>query len=66
MNIIGAILTCMFAVIIIVMIVTLPFAFFGWALVTFLSLFLDLGDFSYWSYAGTGLATSVVFWWFQP
>lgn len=53
-------LTLMVVVILCVMLFSLPFAFIGWAIVTFLSLFIDLADFSYWGYAGTGLATVVV------
>jgi hypothetical protein len=56
----GVALFLMVIVVLVVMLFSLPFAFVGWAIVTFISLFTSLGDFSYWSYAGTGLATVVV------
>lgn len=63
MNGLAAIIGIIICIIVVVMVVSIPFAFLGWCLVTFLSLFMDFGDFGWWGYAGTGLATSVVVAW---
>lgn len=60
MNELAAIIGIILCIIVVVMVASIPFAFLGWCIVTFLSLFTTFGDFGWWGYAGTGLATSVV------
>jgi len=63
MNGLATIIAIIICIIVVVVVASIPFAFLGWCIVTFLSLFTSLGDFGWWGYAGTGLATSVVVGW---
>lgn len=60
MQTVAATIVVFFFIILVVMLFSLPFAFVGWAVVTFAGLFMDMGDFSYWGCAAAGLATCVV------
>ena len=60
MNELATIIGVIIAIIVSVVVASVPFAFLGWCLVTFLSLFGDFSGYGWWGYAAVGLATSAL------